>query len=78
MNENDTPELALRIRLKELPDRGELDEFDFSHFRPGGVYVVPSHLASVLILAGHAELVENHPHSEVADFGQLKFSNRKK
>jgi len=75
---NHTPEFALRIRVKALPASGELDEFDLSHFRPGGVFVVPSHLASLLIIAGYAELLDDHPaRAEAADFGQPRFPHRK-
>ena len=78
MTENHTPEFALRIRAESLADSGEFDEFDLSHFRPGRVYVVPSHLASMLILAGYAELVDDHPaRAEAADFGQPRFPKRK-
>ena len=77
MTRNDTPEFALRIRLKALPEAGEFDEFDFSHFRPGGIFVVPSNLASLLIIAGYAELVDEHPgRAEAADFSQPKFPKR--
>jgi hypothetical protein len=78
LTENNTPEFALRIRLKSAPDSGEFDEFNLSHFVPGGIYVVPSRLASLLILAGHAELIDDHPaRSEAADFGQPRFPKRK-
>jgi hypothetical protein len=78
LTENNTPEFALRIRVKSLPDPGEFDEFDLSHFRPGQVFVVPSRLASILIISGHAELIDDHPaRAEAADFGQPKFPKRK-
>jgi hypothetical protein len=78
LTKNDTPEFALRIRLKALPGPGEFDEFDLSHFRPGGVFVIPSHLASLLIIAGYAELVDDHPgRAEAADFSQPRFPKRK-
>jgi hypothetical protein len=64
--------------MKAMPAAGEFDEFDLTHFRPGDVYVVPSHLASMLILAGYAELVDSHPpRAEAADFGQPRFPRRK-
>jgi hypothetical protein len=73
-----TPEFALRIRLKRLPTPGEFDEFDLEHFRVGQTYVLPARLASLLILAGHADLVDSHPaRAEAADFGQPKFPKRK-
>ena len=74
---NNTLEFALRIRLRALPDPGEFDEFDLSHFRPGGTFVVPARLASLLIIAGYAEMVDDHPaRAEAADFGQPKFPRR--
>jgi len=64
--------------MKALPEPGEFDEFDLSHFRPGGVFVVTSFLASMLILAGYAELVDDHPaRAEAADFSQPRFPKRK-
>lgn len=78
MTENHTPEFALRIRLKSMPEPGEFDEFNLSHLRPGEVFVVPSRLASMLIISGHAELIDDHPvRAEAADFGQPKFPRRK-
>ena len=77
MTENHTPEFALRIRLNALPDPGDFDEFDLSHFRPGEVYVVPSHLASLLIISGYAELVDERRRAEAADFGRPRFPRRK-
>lgn len=78
LTENHTPEFALRIRLKAMPDPGEFDEFDLSHFYPGGIYVVPSHLASLLIISGYAELAdEPSRRAEAADFGQPKLPRRK-
>jgi hypothetical protein len=63
--------------MKALPEPGEFDEFNLSHFRPSGVFVVPSRLASMLILASYAELVDDHPaRAEAADFGQPKFPKR--
>jgi len=76
--QNNTPEFALRIRVLSLPEPGEFDEFDLSHFRPGGVFVVTSGLASLLILSGYAELVDDHPaRAEAADFGQPRFPKRR-
>jgi hypothetical protein len=61
-----------------LPTGGDFDEFNLSHFRVGSIVVVPSQLASMLILSGHAELVDDHPaRAEAADFGQPKFPRRK-
>ena len=78
MTDNHTPEFALRIRLKRRPESGEFDEFDLKHFRVGGVFVVPARLASMLIISGYAELVDDHPaRAEAADFGQPKFPRRR-
>ena len=75
---NNTPEFALRIRVLALPQRGEFDEFELGHFRTGETYIVPSQLASLLILAGYAELVDTQPpRAEAADFGTPKFPKRK-
>jgi hypothetical protein len=68
----------LRIRLKRLPAPGELDEFDLEHCQPGLTYVFPARLASLLILSGHADLVDTRrPRAEAADFGQPTFPSRK-
>jgi hypothetical protein len=78
LTENHTPEFALRIRLKALPDPKEFDAFNLSHFRVGGVFLVPARLASMLIISGCAELVDDHPaRAEAADFGQPRFPRRK-
>ena len=52
MTEKDTPEIALRIRIKSLPIPGEFDEFDLRPYRIGGTYELPLRLASLLILGG--------------------------
>jgi hypothetical protein len=73
-----TPEFALRIRVKRLPAPGEYDEFALDYFRVGQVYVVPSQLASVLILSGIADLVDSHSvRAEAADFGHPRFPKQK-
>jgi hypothetical protein len=78
LTENHTPQSALRIRLTSLPEPGEFDEFDLSHFHVGGVFLVPSYLASVLIISGYAELIDDHPTlAEAADFGHPRFPRRK-
>ena len=51
MTNNDTPEIALRIRVKSLPIPGEFDEFDLDP-SVGGTYELPLQLASLLILGG--------------------------
>lgn len=61
-----------------MPPEGEFDEFDLSHFRPGGTFVVPSRLASLLVISGYAELVDDRPaRAAAADFGQPRFPRRK-
>ena len=78
MTKNNTPELALRIRVRRLPAPGEFDEFEFKHFGVGQTYVMPSQLASMLILAGIAELVDSKPPTaEAADFGHPRFPKRR-
>jgi hypothetical protein len=68
----------LRIRLKRLPAHGEFDEFDLERFKVGQTYVVPARLASMLIIAGYADLIDSNPaRAEAADFGQPKFPKRK-
>lgn len=76
MNKNYTLEFALRIRVRRLPTPGEFDEFDLSYFRVGQTYLVASQLASILILAGVAELVEQ-PAAEAADFGHPRIPKRR-
>jgi len=73
-----TPEFALRIRVKRVPAPGELDEFALDYFRVDQTYVVPTQLASILILAGIAELADGQPgRAEAADFGPPRFPKRK-
>ena len=57
MNENETPDVWMRIRINGLPKAGDLEEFDLRRFRIGEVYEVPPQLASLLIVAGYAESV---------------------
>ena len=78
MTDNHTPELALRIRVRRLPTPREFEEFAIDHFRVGQTYVIPSRLASMLILAGIADLVDSHPaRAEAADYGHPRFPTRK-
>jgi hypothetical protein len=68
----------MRIRLKRLPTAGEFDEFDLERYKAGQVYVLPARLASLLILCGHADLIDSRPpRAEAADFGQPRFPRRK-
>jgi hypothetical protein len=61
-----------------MSERGAYDEFNLGHLRAGQTYVVPSRLASLLILDGYAELVDNHPpRAEAADFGGPRLPKRK-
>jgi hypothetical protein len=73
LTRTNTPEFALRIRVKAVPAAGEFDEFDLRHLRVGGIFVVPARLASMLIIAGCAEMIEDSPRlAEAADFGRRK------
>ena len=78
VTEKYTPEVALRIRIKSLPIPGEFDEFDLRPYRVGLTYELPMRLASLLILGGYAEQAGAASRAEAADFGQIKFSQRKK
>ena len=78
MTENRTPELSLRIRLISLPKPGEMDDINLEHFHAGQIYVLASRFATLLILSGHAELVDGHPaRAEAADFGHPRFPRKK-
>jgi hypothetical protein len=78
VHKNTTPEFNLRIRLTSVPRPGEFDGFELDCYHVGQVYVLPSRLASLLILGGRAELVDSHPaRAEAADFGQPRFPKRK-
>jgi hypothetical protein len=69
---------SLRVRFVSLPKRGEFDGIDLDCYHVGQVYVLPSQLATLLILGGHAELVENQSgRAEAADFGQPQFPKRR-
>lgn len=77
--ENDTTGTTMRIRLTALPLDADFDEFDLRRFRVGEVYNVPTRLASLLIIAGYAELLNGgHQISEAADFGHIRFRRAKK
>ena len=66
MNENETPGVWMRIRINGLPKAGDLEEFDLRRFRVGEVYEVPPQLASLLIVAGYAEVVARRAERAVA------------
>jgi hypothetical protein len=76
VTEKDTPEIALRIRIKSLPIPGEFDEFDLRPYRIGGTYELPLRLASLLILGGYAERAGSAHLAEAADFGRPTFPPR--
>ncbi len=76
MAENRTPEFRLRIRLISLPKPGELDEVSLEPYHLGQIYVLPSQLATLLILTGHAELVSGGQRAEAADFGLPRFPKK--
>jgi hypothetical protein len=69
----------MRIRFLSLPRDGDFDEFDLRRFRAGEVYDVSTQLASLLIIAGYAELVSHgHQIAEAADFGTIRFPKPKR
>jgi hypothetical protein len=69
----------MRIRLTARPKGADFDEFDLRRFNIGEIYDVPTRLASLLIIAGYAELVTGgHQIAEAADFGQIRFPRPKK
>ena len=56
MTENETLGVSIRIRIDALPKAGDMEEFDLRRFRVGETYDVPPQLASLLIVAGYAEV----------------------
>ena len=57
---------------------GEFDEFDLSRFRVGNTYELPSRLASLLIIAGYAELLASESdRAEAADYDSGYFRKRR-
>ena len=79
MTENDTTGPNMRIRFLAIPKDGDFDEFDLRRFRTGEIYEVPTQLASMLIIAGYAELVSSgHQIAEAADVGYIRFPKPKK
>ena len=60
-----------------MPSQGEFDEFHLEHYHVGQTYVLPSRLASLLILAGYAELVDQ-ARAEAADAEKRRTSTRSK
>jgi hypothetical protein len=77
VNENRSLAFSLRVRFISQPKPGELDGIELDCYHVGQVYVLPSRLATLLILGGHAELVENQSgRAEAAEFGQPQFPKR--
>ena len=62
----------MRIRIKSLPDPGEMEEYDLRRLRLGDVCEVSTTLGSLLILSGHAEPVSGRFQriAEAADYGR--------
>jgi hypothetical protein len=46
---------TIRVRITDLPEAGEFDEYDLTRFAVGEVYDVTAQLASLLIIAGYAD-----------------------
>jgi len=77
VNENRPLAFSLRVRFLSLPKPGECDGIELDCYHVGQVYVLPSQLATLLILGGHAELVDNQSgRAEAGDFGQPQFPKR--
>jgi hypothetical protein len=58
----------LRIRIRTRPDGDEFREFGVQHFRVGEQYDVSQQLASLLIIAGHADpIVGSVERAEASD-----------
>jgi hypothetical protein len=78
LTENNTPEVALRIRIISAPPEDMFDEFDVRRFRTGQTYNVPVRLASLLILAGYAETAGGTmARAEAADFSGPQIPSRR-
>jgi hypothetical protein len=56
----------MQIRIKALPRRGEMDEYDLRRFVVGDVYDVSVRLASILIIEGYAEPVSARVQTGIA------------
>jgi hypothetical protein len=68
LNENDTPELAMRVRIVALPKLDEIDELDLRRrFTIGQTYELPVQLAATLIIAGYAESYRPAAQAQAAD-----------
>jgi hypothetical protein len=57
----------VRIRITKTPDPAEFAEFDLRSYRVGEVFEVPPRLATLLIIAGNAELAAPD-RAEAAEF----------
>jgi hypothetical protein len=58
------------------PKPGEFDEFDLGRYRVGECYLVSSQLASLLILTGCAELVDEPARTEAAGVGRSRLPKK--
>jgi hypothetical protein len=73
LTENYTTGALLRIRINSLPTDGEFDEFDLRRFHVGEVYDVRTRLASLLIIAGYAQVVSSPSmRAEAADHSHVR------
>jgi hypothetical protein len=74
-----TPNVPLRIRIKGLPRPGAFEEFDLRRFRIGDTYDVTPQLATLLVVAGYAEIVAAPPlRAEAADRVETQRAKRKR
>jgi hypothetical protein len=74
LNENDTPELAMRIRISALPKLDDIDELDLRRrFIVGQIYELPVQLAATLIIAGYAEPYRPAVQAQAADRAKPAF-----
>ena len=63
---------TFRVRIKQLPLPGELDEFDLRRFRVGDTYEVTLQLGMILVVGGYAEPAPTFGRAEAADFARPK------
>ena len=79
MTENYTTGALLRIRITSLPTDGEFDEFDLRRFRVGETYDVRTRLASLLIIAGYAQIISSPSmRAEAADYSHVSLPKPKR
>ncbi|MCC7415669.1 MAG: hypothetical protein IT176_00900 [Acidobacteria bacterium] len=67
MTEFRTSGFTMAVRIKSLPQAGEMDEYDLRRYQPGEVYDVSSRLAWLLVLSGHAEPVTGRRGATLGD-----------